>query len=173
MLGRSLAVLTHPSAPTFAAQLGGATFAGATRYVALAALLAGVIAIPLSMAAAIGTFLTSLLGFAAFAWVTQRLSVTTTAQAAPIGRVATAFALAWAPLAVAASLLATVLIWAGVGPAVLAYAMLAVVAYGLYLAFVATGATLPRAAASTRIAIVVAAAAAAYLVDRLVWALVG
>lgn len=84
-----------------------------------------------------------------------------------------AFALAWAPLVVAGSLLTTVLVWAGAGPTVLFTATLAVAVLGLLLAFVATGATLAGTAASTRIVILIAAAAAAYVVDRLVWALVG
>ena len=120
-LSASKELLARPSVATFRRLAGegrlGGGFVDASRYVALAAFLAAIVALPRGDTAMLGTFLSVLLGFAAFAWFTQRLALAVTPAAVaasddPVARRAVGslpyrFALFWGPIALATSLVIT------------------------------------------------------------------
>lgn len=164
------AILTRPSSATFArlaraGRLEGGYF-DASRYVALAAFLAAIVALPRGDTAMLGTFLSVLLGFATFAWFVHRLT------AAGLGELAYLLALPWVPITVVASVLITVVTWLGVGDWLIPFVGIVSVAAGLSLAFLALRATVPGRPIAIAVVLLVSAGAA-YGVNRLVWTLVG
>lgn len=185
-LRASREVVTRPSGTTFerlaaAGKLEGGFF-DASRYVALAAFLAALVALPRGDAAMLGTFLSVLLGFATFAWFTQRLALAATPAASaaaddPEARRAVVgipfrFALFWGPIAVAASVVVSLLSWIGIATSLSPIVVLVAVAANVALAFLALRAALDLRGAAIAVVLTVAAVAA-YGVDRLVWTIVG
>ena len=171
-LERSAAVLSKPSARTFATVLDGATFLAASRYVALAAFIAALAVMPAGSSVSLGLFLSTLLGFAAFVWLLHRM-VGEGDSIASIGPIAYAVALFWAPLSVVSSAVIAVSLWTGVGVTLAPIVALAVLVIDLFLAYLSLGATAPRASSAARVVVVLAGGLAAYGLERFVWLLVG
>lgn len=178
--------MTRPSRATFdrlaaEGRLEGGFF-DASRYVALAALLAALAALPRGDTAMLGTFLSVLLGFATFAWFAQRLALAVTPAAAEaagdpgahhgVVGIPYRFALFWGPIALATSAVATVLAWIGIGSSLVPLLILVSIAADVALAFLALRSALDVWDAAI-VVILAVAAVAAYGVDRLVWTIVG
>lgn len=144
MLDASVRVWTVPSVATFTRLAdparGSVRLVDATRYVALAALLAGLLAIPRGSEAALGAFLFGLLGFATFSWFLHRLTLAGTRATGRTGglpELAYVLALVWAPIIAFASFLVTLFTWVGLGPWLVPIVHIASVAAGVALSFLA------------------------------------